>query len=69
MIVDLGIFGEVDLEPEYSIKRGFRGDREQPDEPADVTLTALKWDGVDILPCLDSDDVARIEEEILEGLK
>jgi hypothetical protein len=69
MIVDMGIFGEVELDPVYIFKRGFKGDREQPDEPDEFDLLALMWGEVDVLPCLDGDDVARIEEMILEELE
>jgi hypothetical protein len=71
MIVNMGIFGEVDLDIDMVWLVGQSGSREgglpmEPDEPESGEIKRVRWNRVDITNALDHEDIAMLEEMLME---
>ena len=66
--IDLGEIGEQDITVAFDYTRGWPGSFNEPPEPEEVSITSVKFRGIDIKPDLCREKIAELEQEAFEHM-
>jgi Zn-finger nucleic acid-binding protein len=67
--LDFGAIGEQDVDVEFDYTPGCRGSWDEPGCEAEVTITSVKWRGLELISDLSADDIAALVEDGFDAIE
>lgn len=67
--LDFGVIGEQDVDVEFDYMPGCRGSWDEPGYEAEVTITSVKWRGLELISDLSADTIASLVEDGFDAIE
>ena len=67
--LDFGAIGEQNVDVEFDYFPGCRGSWDEPPCDAEITITSVKWRGLELIGDLSADDIAALVEDGFDAIE